>query len=338
MAEVQFQRRLITLGAVAGALAVAFVLGLVFSPLNVQKRLAEAPLLPGFKSDSVGKISIGGTNGPVELEKGDKGWSVLIGGQPYPASSERLASFFELMASIKRSRIVSANPQTWKSFEVDQEAKLRLKMLDSAGKTLTDLIVGKAPEGERGNYVRVDGRNEVMEVNRSLGFYLDSEPSFWSHLKFFPAELRGEDIMRISVRSDLAFSDGSSRRLNWTVVQSQETGRNWKVVAPAGQQALALDNKEVDKVANALAGFEGSEFVTSASSADSGLAAPSAEVLFSTVKNQDYRILIGKPSGKDQYYAKVDGGSYLYLSPEWRLKQILKTLGELAPKPVSASQ
>jgi len=89
-------------------------------------------------------------------------------------------------------------------------------------------------------------------------------------------------------------------------------------------------------VANALAGFEGSEFVTSGSAADSGLSAPSAEVLFSTVKNQDYRILVGKRSGENQYYAKLDGGAYLYLSPEWRLKQILKPLAELAQKPAES--
>jgi len=336
MAAVQFQRRLIILGSVAGALAIAFVLGLVFSPLNVQKRLAEAPLLPGFKGDTVARISIAGPQGPIELEKRDKSWSVLIGGEPYPASSERLTSFFDHLVSIKKNRVVSANPQTWKSFEVDQEAKQRLKLLDPAGKALVDLIVGKTQEGERGSYVRMEGANEVILINRSLSFYLDSAPSFWSHLKFFPAELRGEDVMRISVRSDLAFSDNTSRRLNWTVVQSQETGRNWKVVAPAGQQTLALDNKEVDKVANALAGFEGSEFVTSGSAADSGLSAPSAEVLFSTVKNQDYRILVGKRSGENQYYAKLDGGAYLYLSPEWRLKQILKPLAELAQKPAES--
>jgi hypothetical protein len=144
--------------------------------------------------------------------------------------------------------------------------------------------------------------------------------------------------MRISVRCDLAFSDNASRRLNWTLVQNQETGRNWKVVAPAGEQARVLDNKEVDRVANALAGFEGSEFVTSVSSADTGLTAPSAEVLFSTVKNKDYRILIGKRSGQDQYYAKVDGGAYLYLSAEWRLKQILKPLAELAQKSPEANK
>jgi hypothetical protein len=338
MAAVQFQRRVIVLGAAAAALAVAFVLGLVFSPLNVQKRLAEAPLLPGFKSETVAQISIGGPQGSIQLEKREKSWSVLIAGQAYPASGERVSSFFEHLASIKKSRVVSANPQTWKSFEVDQEAKKRLKLLDTAGKTLVSLIVGKTQEGERGSYVRMDGANEVILVNRSMGFYLDTAPGFWSHLKFFPADLRGEDIMRISVRCDLAFSDNTSRRLNWTLVQNQEAGRNWKVVAPAGEQARALDNKEVDRVASALAGFEGTEFVTSASSADTGLSAPYAEVLFSTVKNQDYRILVGKRSGQDQYYAKIDGGPYLYLAAEWRLKQILKPLAELAPKPPEAAK
>lgn len=338
MAAVQSQRRIVILGAVAGALAVAFALGLVFSPVNVQKRLAEAPLLPGFKSDRVSRISISGPQGPIELEKRDKSWSLLIAGQPYPASDDRVGSLFDQLASIKKNRVVSANPEMWKSFEVDQAAKLKLKLLDAAGKSLVSLIVGKTLDEERGSYVRMDGSNEVILINRSLPFYLDSTTSFWSHLKFFPADLRGEDIMRISARCDIAFSDETSRRLNWTLIQNQEAGSDWKVVAPAGAQGTVLDNKEVDRVANTLAAFAGSEFVPAGGAAETGLAAPAAEVLFSTVKNQDYRILVGSRSGKDQYYAKLDGGAYTYLIPEWRLKDILQPLTELAQKPAETKK
>jgi hypothetical protein len=338
MAAVQFQRRVVILGAVAGALAIAFVLGLVFSPANVQRRLAAVPLLPGFKSDTVAQISIAGPQGPIQLEKRDKSWTVLLGGEAYPASGERIASFFEHLASIKKNRLVSANPQTWKSFDVDQGARLRLKLLDAAGKTLVSLIVGKTQEGERGSYVRMDGANEVILINRSMSFYLDSTPGFWSHLKFFPVDLKGEEIIRISVRCDLTLSDKTARRLNWTLIQNQEGGRSWKVVAPAGSQGIQLDDKEVDRVANTLAAFEGSEFVSGAGAVDTGLAAPAAEVLFSTVKDKDYRILVGRRSGQDQYYAKLDGGGYLYLIPEWRLKGVLQPLPELARKTGEANK
>jgi hypothetical protein len=66
--------------------------------------------------------------------------------------------------------------------------------------------------------------------------------------------------MCISVRCDITLSDDTSRRLSWTLIQSQEAGRNWKVVAPSGEQGVALDNKQADRVANTLVAFEGSEF------------------------------------------------------------------------------
>ncbi len=42
MAVVQFKNKVLILGLVAGALAVAYALGLVFSPTNVQRRRSEA--------------------------------------------------------------------------------------------------------------------------------------------------------------------------------------------------------------------------------------------------------------------------------------------------------
>ena len=41
MAVVQFKNKVLILGLIAGALAAAYALGLVFSPTNVQKRRSE---------------------------------------------------------------------------------------------------------------------------------------------------------------------------------------------------------------------------------------------------------------------------------------------------------
>ncbi len=99
---------------------------------------------------------------------------------------------------------------------------------------------------------------------------------------------------------------------------------------PAARRGATLDDKAVDRLAGTLADFEGNEFVPG--SPASGLESPSAEILFSTENNRDYRILVGGRSGEDQYFAKVDGGDYLYLIPEWRVRTATQPLEEMQAK------
>ncbi len=330
MTGMQFKNKVLVLGLVAGALAAAYALGLVFSPTNVQKRRSEQPLLPGFKKEAVAKIEVASDKGTIQVERADKSWRLLIGGSSFPASEERVGWFLDSVAGLRRSRLVSTKPDSWASFGVSDQAKNHIRLSDAGGKGLLDLIVGNSEQGDRGSFARLQGSNEVLLLSRSLASYLDGSLSYWSHLRFFPAELAGGGIMRISVRASLSFSDGTQRKLAYTLIRSAEAGRKWQVVEPAAQRTAALDDKAVDKLAGTLADFEGNEFVPGKPAA--GLESPSAEVLFSTENNRDYRILIGARSGEDQYFAKVDGGEYLYLIPEWRVRTATQPLEEMQPK------
>jgi hypothetical protein len=331
MSGVQFKNKVLILGLVAGALAAAYALGLVFSPTNVQKRRSELPLLPGFKSEAVAKIEVSSEQGdPIQVDRAGQGWSVRIAGSPFPASAERVGWFLDSMAGLRRSRLVSANPESWASFGVSDQTRTRIRLSDAAGKSLVSLIVGRSEQGERGSFARLEGSNEVLLLSRSLSNYLDGSLSYWSHLKFFPAELAGGGIVRISVRASLSFGDGTPRRLSYTLIRGTEGGRKWQVVEPAAARNFILDDKAVDRLAGALADFEGNEFVPG--SPASGLQSPSAEILFSTENNKDFRILVGARSGEDQYFAKVDGGDYLYLIPEWRVRTATQPLEEMQAK------
>jgi hypothetical protein len=331
MPVVQFKNKVLILGLIAGALAAAYALGLVFSPTNVQKRRSEQPLLPGFKPEAVAKIEVSGDQGgTIQVDRAGQGWNVLIAGSPFPASGERVGWFLDSMAGLARSRLVSANPESWASFGVTDQTPTRIRLSDAAGKSLVSLIVGNSEPGERGSFARLEGSNEVLLLSRSLSNYLDGSLSYWSHLKFFPAELSGGSIMRISVRASLSFSDGTPRRLAYTLIRGAEAGGKWQVVEPAAGRSAALADQAVDKLASTLADFEGTEFVPGAPA--SGLESPSAEILFSTENNRDYRILVGARSGEDQYFAKVDGGDYLYLIPEWRVRTATQPLEEMQAK------
>ncbi len=330
MTGMQFKNKVLILGLVAGALAAAYALGLVFSPTNVQKRRSEQPLLPGFKKEAVARIEVSSDKGTIQVEREDKSWKLLIGGSPFPASEERVGWFLDSVSGLRRSRLVSTNPESWSSFGVTEQAKNRIRLSDAGGKALVDLIVGNSEPGDRGSFARLQGGNEVLLLSRSLSNYLDGSLSYWSHLRFFPADLAGTSIMRISVRASLSFADGTQRKLAYTLIRGNGAGRKWQVVEPAAQRSAVLDDKEVDRLAGTLADFEGNEFVPGKPAA--GLESPSAEVLFSTENNKDYRILIGSRSGQDQYYAKVDGGEFLYLIPEWRGRTATRPLEEMQPK------
>jgi predicted secreted protein len=328
MAGVQFKNKVLILGLVAGVLAVAYALGLVFSPTNVQRRRSEVLLLPAFKKEAVKRIQVtSAEGGTIEVLQGDKGWSVQIGGSPFPASEERVGWFLDSIAGLRRSRLVSSSPESWKSFEVTDEARTRIRLSDASGHSLVSLIVGKGEEGARGNYARLEGSNEVVLLNKSLATYTEGSLSYWSHMKFFPDGLDGSGVMRISVRASLSFSDGSGRKVLYTLIRRADGGRKWQVVEPAAQKDTPLNDQEIDRMASTLAGFEGNEFVPG--NPASGLESPSAEILFSTEDNKDYRILVGSRSGRDQYFAKVDGGAYVYLVPEWRVRQVTRPLEEL---------
>ncbi len=213
MAVVQFKNKVLILGLIAGGLAAAYALGLVFSPTNVQKRRSAQALLPGFKTEAVARIEVSSQQGgTIQVTREGEDWKVQIAGSPFPASAERVGWFLDSMAGLARTRLVSANPESWASFGVAEDASSRIRLADAAGKSLVSLIVGNSEPGERGSFARLEGSNEVLLLSRSLSNYLDGSLSYWSHLKFFPGDLSGGVIMRISVRASLDFPDGTPRQ------------------------------------------------------------------------------------------------------------------------------
>ena len=125
--------------------------------------------------------------------------------------------------------------------------------------------------------------------------------------------------MRISVRADLSFPDGTSRRLAYTLIQKEEAGRKWQVVEPAAERSIALDNKEVDRLATTLADFEGTEFVPG-SRPTPGWSPPRRRSSSPPRTTGTTASWSASAPARTSTYAKVDGGSYLYLVPEWRVQ------------------
>jgi hypothetical protein len=330
MAALSFRRKILVLGAAIAVLAAAYVLGLVFSPARMGRREAETPLLPDFnrnQRDLAAAVELVAAEGSLRLLNKGESWVLPGGGREYPASRSRIVAFFNFLAETKRTRVVTDNPEAWAEFELSgDEARRRIRVLDGAGNILTEIIIGKPATGGGYDYVRLGDSNEVVLSNRSFSYYLNVEDKFWSYLRVLPEDLEGQDLIRISVDSEVIFQDGSPGPLDYTLVLDAEQQNLWRV---ADRPQLPLDNGEVDLLANNLADLEGTEFAAAVGRAEAGLTDPAGQILLSTQDDKDFRLLIGGPAGEDQFYVARQDGPYIYKVSEWRLKGILKSVDDL---------
>lgn len=338
--EMAFRRKVIALSIVLGVLVAAYVLGIVFSSSRIQRRQAQELLVPGLAKEAVQEIQIQASTGSIGIRRQEAGWMVQIQGADLPAQAQRIDSFLGQMIGLKKFRVVSSKPDTWASFEVgpeasasgrDADAGQRIVLKDGAGKAILDLHVGKRGTGAAGNYVRLEGSNEVVLLDNSLEYYLNSQDDFWSELRLLPKELKGQDLIRLSFRSRLSFNDAdepAGRALDYTLlVESGEGGPVWKV---EGRDDFPLDTGKVEGVANSVAGFEGARYAVNVPADKAGLESPAAEVTVTARDNKTYRLRVGNTvSDEDQYYVRLEGSPYAYQAPAWRIKQILKTLDAL---------
>jgi hypothetical protein len=328
MAVLSFQRKVLILGICIVVLAGIYVLGSLFSPARVGQREAALPLLVEFNKlrEQVVEIRLSTDEGSLNLVMKGDSWVVPEPVQDHPASQVRINSFLDFLADTSRSRLVTDNPEAWEEFQVGSDSANRVILLDSSGKNLADIIVGKTATGSQKHYVRLADSNEVLLTNRSFDFYLSIEEKFWSYLRIFPEDLEGQSIMRFTVDSSLQLEELGSDPLQYTLVLSADQPAVWKRVdVPEAD----LDNNKVDQLVDNLADLEGTEFAHGIGFQQAGLTDPAARILISTLDDRDFRLLIGGEAGEEQYYTALENGTFVYKVSTWKIKNILKSIEDL---------
>ncbi|MQY77405.1 MAG: DUF4340 domain-containing protein [Spirochaeta sp.] len=327
------KKKAITLTIILAFLTFTYVLGMVFSSENIQNRKAQEPVFAILNKESVARIEIMEADLPTELEKKGEDWVVMIMNTAFPALESRIDSLLDLVISLKKSQVVSANPENWQNFEVSGENSKQLKLFNSSGKVIAHLHVGKSGLGSKGNYIRLEGSNEVIQSDRSLNFYINSSEKFWSDLRLFARDLTGEDIMRITIRSRISFlgQESKAQSLDYTLLLDNIAGvETWQA---EGMDSYPLSAKSVDGIANSLASFEGNEFIVDVAQDKAGFADPVAEIEFTTIDDASYRLQVGTYLEEtNQYYIKLAGQPYGYTAAAWRLEKILVPVETLADK------
>lgn len=138
---------------------------------------APEPLLAGLTAESVTRIEIDdGADGRVVMVREESGWA-LSGAGGYPADAALVADLLDRLAASRRDRLVARTEAGRRELSVlpdDFERRVRIE----AG-TGEHLIYVGAAAGSDGAHVRVDGQDEVWNVDGLASWQVSADRSSW---------------------------------------------------------------------------------------------------------------------------------------------------------------
>jgi len=325
-----FKRKIITLSIVLGVLVIGYVLGIIFSPERVEQRKANVPILSGIEKDKVWKIKIKSKDGEIEIAKNSNSWSLSIDNKPFPADKDKIERFIDAVRKVKKSKIITKNPDNWKKFDVTKDSAKHFILYDKNNKIISNLYIGKEGLGGKGYYVRSSKSNEVIQTDSlSFSYYLNIKSDFWSYLKILPKNVKKDDIIKITVKKDMVFDKSDKlKTMSYTLFKGDsKKGSVWQV---EGNTSFNIDDEKAGVLLDDLISIEGNSFEAAFTEEEAGITNSRTIFSFTMQNNDKYSLIVGnKKNGAEQFYVKLAKGKYIYAVSVWQLKRIFKSLDYL---------
>ena len=281
----------------------------------------------GVTSSTVQRIDIAPAGAPaVAIVKRDAIW-YTDPAKDQKADQALVSGLFGAVEKRLEGQVVSTNPDSFAGYEVTETSGTRLKFTGEDGKSVADLLVGKAGPGFSTTFVMKPGADEVVEAEASLS-YLVNRPEGWRDMNVF--DLRSDAITAVK-------SEGTSA--TWAL--KMEAGK-WLMTEPFAREG---DADKVQSLMSGLATLKATKYLDMekvASLASFGLDKPTQTVEISyTVSQGDApttvtrKLFIGSAAPGDQmgHYARNDDKGEVFVMPQFNVNQVISKPEELSVMP-----
>jgi hypothetical protein len=223
---------LLVVVALAIASAIAFFLNRPAQPTGVDPRVGT-PLVDRAMIEKVARLRFTDQGKTVQLAKqADGNWTVASY-YDFPADFSKLSQFVSELENAKIDRFVTASPERIARFEFKDT---QIALLDSAGKELWTVTLGKNAEGG-GRLIRF-GTEPKAYLSR-LSAWLDTESRSWADTQL--VNLKADEIAQV----ELGFADAPA-----VVAKRAKKEDSFAAdAAPAGQR---LKNDRITSLLSSL--------------------------------------------------------------------------------------
>lgn len=155
-------KKLTVLGVVAAAMVVLTFVQSYVSNRPVLTGKTDIPLIQGLNTIDIASIRLGPPDKTLSLEKEGKRF-LVADRDNYPASIKQINHLITSCLDIRIAELVTDNPANHKDLELTEEtAKSIVKFLNSKGKLITGVLVGKRDEVGGGDYVRLISNDQNL--------------------------------------------------------------------------------------------------------------------------------------------------------------------------------
>jgi hypothetical protein len=321
-----YRTKVLALSTTLAFLLLVYAAGLVFSPERRQARAEAAGLLAG-KPTEAASIELSRREGDstitLSLSKKAGSWVLLDQGEGLPVQGQRVASFLEALAEVKRLSPRSDGTGDATSFGLAPGQGSGVLVKDSAGKTLADFRVGGYGPTGKESYLSLGGKKTIYAMDAAFGSYLTADRSSWLDLRLFTEPPKIEEVESLALSSKLPV-DLSGRPAKPFAWLAKKKDGSWK-----GSEAN-LDAPAVEGILRSILKLSGEDIATK----------PPVEA-FATVLGRielglsggrSLVIEIGASAGQQRYYLRSPASPYVYLASAYSLMTIMREEGSLLAK------
>ncbi|MDR2159820.1 MAG: DUF4340 domain-containing protein [Treponema sp.] len=306
-----YQRKLYLLSGLTAALALTYVLTLVFDPDRMGARRAAHTWLDPERLDRVDGILISGGAGeePLELRRRGGPWTVVRGENEYPARELRIDDFLRVLSSRGEWPVRSVSPSSHRNFGLEEEGARRVQVLGGPGLPLLDILVGKGDRMGREVFVRRTGAGEVRSGEDRITVYLEDRRNSWYNLRLFPESESGKldagNVQRLSL-----YADGEER--TWS-----RSGAEWII---GGMGVAKPDRNKVEAYVRGILNTEAEDFAAPGDSPGP----ESARLVLELDDGSLRTLLIGTGDVSGKRLVSVSGSSPVYVLSGWASERIFR--------------
>jgi hypothetical protein len=190
------------LGILLAALAVIYLLTQLFSNQGTRSFDEVFVSLDSAKIHQVIFYPNDTHTEEIKLQRtGSDSWSVSNGIITVPATGNMVNSVLNNLRDVKTERVVAKSENKWADYNIDATKGRRIQALDKAGKTLTDITLGRFSFNQQTrsslSFVRKSDEKDVIAVNGWLSMSLNTEFSAFRNKEL--ANVNAEDINKITI-------------------------------------------------------------------------------------------------------------------------------------------
>jgi len=306
-----YKNKITTLSSVIAALAIVYILTIIFDPQRIGARSDVYTWLEPGQNNRISGITIAKPGEKVNISHNGGKWFVTRDGKDYPARQVRVEDFLTVLSKKAPYPVISSSASSHERLSLTPETATQITVAAGAGPPLLALLIGQKDNNTGQNvFLRKQGQNEVRSGEDKFSVYTNSSLNSWYNLRLFPenedGKLEVKDIQRlIAYPPEDAPSQIFTRSNNeWTL--------NFDITNP--------DFNKVESYLRDVLGVSGDDFIDQVSLSDPMF--NSCRIIMELGNGSTKTLRLGPADDEGKRYATVSGSDFVYSLPAWAVGKL----------------